>query len=327
MKKILRFLRNKKIKLFSDLAKNKKIIFVFLLIFFLGIFLRVYHHRDWLLFHLDQSRDALIVSEAIENGPTHLPLHGPHASSTGLKEKIYLGPIFYYFQYFFALVFGYAPNILAWPDLFFSILSICLFYLFTRKYFSVPISLSLMLIFSCSFFLIIYGRFAWNPNATLFFMLLMLLSLANMAEKKTSRSLIWWFLLAAFSMSVLIQLHFITFFLAPFIFLLFLIWQRKVISLKLFLAGAVMICLISLPVIVNEHQSDWKNFGNLRSSILGKMKGSDKKDIPGEKIIESVQKISFYGWAGISADEKLEPLKVYRKKSGMPALKCSDEFR
>jgi hypothetical protein len=88
----------------KKLFKNK--IFISLLIITLvGFGLRIYRHSDFLHFELDQSRDAMVISEAIEKGPGELPLLGPRAAGTMLR----LGPAFYYFEYLSALIFGNTP--------------------------------------------------------------------------------------------------------------------------------------------------------------------------------------------------------------------------
>ena len=116
-------------------------------IILIGIFLRTYNFHDWLRFNADQSRDAEVVSNSLE-GKSSLPLLGPKAGGTEFR----LGPIFYYFQTASAAFFGNQPDKMAYPDLFFSILSIPLLFLFLRKLFSERIALSSTAIYSLSFF-------------------------------------------------------------------------------------------------------------------------------------------------------------------------------
>ncbi|MCK4635626.1 MAG: hypothetical protein KAT32_02085 [Candidatus Moranbacteria bacterium] len=160
-------------------TKNK-IIYLAIAIFIVGIFLRTYHFTDWLHFELDQARDVFIISDAID-GTRDLPLLGPQARGRELQ----LGPIFYYFQFFSAKIFARnmfwqntsLPVAVAFPDLLFSILTIPLSYFFARQFFSRRISFLLFTITSFSYFLIIYGRFAWNPNSMPFWLMLAAYSL------------------------------------------------------------------------------------------------------------------------------------------------------
>ena len=121
-----------------------------------GVFLRSYNFSDWLHFELDQSRDAKVIDLAVENGPGDLPLLGPKAAGSFLR----LGPIFYYFGYLSAEIFGNTPDGIAVITLIFSCLTLPLFYLFSRRYFSQKISLFLLAIFSSSIFFILISVFA-----------------------------------------------------------------------------------------------------------------------------------------------------------------------
>ena len=146
----------------------------------IGIFLRAYNFSDWLHFELDQSRDAKIVNLAITDGPENLPLLGPKAAGSFLR----LGPIFYYFNYLSALVFGNTPEGMAVIIMLFGILAIPAFHFLARRYFSAFISLSLASIFSVSLFLVMYSRFSWNPNALPFFTILLVYALLRAADKE-----------------------------------------------------------------------------------------------------------------------------------------------
>lgn len=317
---------NKIKKIFQKSAKNfkqnKLFWFVFLTILIIGIFFRTYNHRDWLLFQLDQSRDALIISEALENGPQKLPLLGPQAGGAG-SDKIKLGPVFYYFQYIPTLFFGNNPNTLAWPDLVFSILAIPLFYYFIRKYFASWLSLGLTLIFSSSLFLIFYGRFAWNPNSIPFFLLLFLLGLLN---TKTKNKKHLWIFLTVFSMSILTQLHFITFFLAPFVFVFFLAINYKIINLKMILITLATIFVVSSPVILSEYQNKGENTKNLVKEVFDRTEVSEDGQFL-EKSFKSLQKISFYNWITISSNQNLDEVKLKESKKGKLTLECDKKCR
>jgi len=130
-----------------------------------GIFFRTYHFSDWLHFELDQARDAGLVSEAAEGGISELPLLGPRAQGTFLR----LGPAFYYLSYLSAKIFGNSPAGIARGIWTLSILALPLLYLYLRRYFNEKITLALAALASVSVFLVVYSRFAWNPNALVFF--------------------------------------------------------------------------------------------------------------------------------------------------------------
>jgi hypothetical protein len=166
----------------KDEIKNKikKVpweVWLFLAIFILGIFFRTYEFRDWLRFGPDQSRDSTLIEKVIA-GREALPLLGPQAGST----SFYLGPIYYYFAYISLFLFGSSPEAFAYPIAFFSILSIPLFYLLVKRFFSLQTALFLTAIYSFSYFMIFDARFSSNPNLTPFFLLLFILAILKLTD-------------------------------------------------------------------------------------------------------------------------------------------------
>ncbi|HBB37166.1 MAG: hypothetical protein UX02_C0002G0373 [Candidatus Moranbacteria bacterium GW2011_GWC1_45_18] len=234
-------------------------IVLFSLVIALAIFLRVWHFSDWLFFKMDQARDASIIKQAFELGPGWLPLLGPKAGGTDLN----LGPAFYYFQYLAASLFqSVHPAVLAFPDLLFGILSIPLFFIFAKKYFSRNWSMILASLFAVSFLGIQYSRFSWNPNGLVFFNLLFFLSLLNVFDKNIKYHLRW-VILAGISFAVSTQLHFLSFLTLPVIAAIFIIfnWKesRKALNWRYVLFFLAIILLIYLPVILNEIVSKGEN--------------------------------------------------------------------
>ena len=160
--------------------KNKKkiIVIIAIAIFSIGFFLRATHFHDWLDFGDDQVNDATIVSNVVDhNAPW--PLLGPkmsHTGNGGRKGQYHLGPMFYYFEITSAKLFGNRPDALAYPDLLFDILTLPLFYIFFRRFFSTNITLALTGLYAVSFFALSFSHSALNPNLIPFFVLLFLLS-------------------------------------------------------------------------------------------------------------------------------------------------------
>ena len=103
----------------------------------LAIFVRTYHFDEWLYFKMDQSRDALLIKNAVDNGPQDLPLLGARVGAVKLQHGfLRLGPIYYYFQYLSGVLFhSTEPYVFAYPDLLFSILAIPLVFFLVRLYF------------------------------------------------------------------------------------------------------------------------------------------------------------------------------------------------
>jgi hypothetical protein len=171
--------------------KKNKLIFCGLLgIVLVSIFLRVYKFDDWMLFKGDSFRDAILISYAYEDGLKDLPLLGPKAGGTILRT----GPVFYYLEYLSTLIFqSTEAPVFAYPVLFFSLLTIPLAFFFLRKFFHLNWALVLTGLFSVSFVLVEYARFAWNPNPAPFFNLLFFYALLEIFEEKNSeKKMRWW---------------------------------------------------------------------------------------------------------------------------------------
>ncbi|MBD3300251.1 MAG: hypothetical protein GF347_02780, partial [Candidatus Moranbacteria bacterium] len=152
-----------------------------------------------------------------------------------------LGPFFYYFNYFSALIFGETPASINYLAVFVSILTIILFYGIFRLLFNRFLSLGLTFLTAVSLFMVIYARFSWNPNmlpffATAFILILVLLynypqepkNIKNpflkkiYANKKISIALIYFF---SIFFALVIQLHFLAFLAIPAFVIVFGIWS------------------------------------------------------------------------------------------------------
>lgn len=266
----------------TDFIKKNKILLAILVgIFVAGIFFRTYHFSDWLHFELDQSRDAKIIDLAITEGIQNLPLLGPKAAGSFLR----LGPIFYYFNYLSALVFGNTPSGVAFIMAIFGILSIPAFFLFSKRYFEKWTALLLTAIFSFSLFLIIYSRFSWNPNALPLFILLtfyFLLRAVDVQEKNKGR----WLLGASFFLAIVTQLHFLSFVLIPAVVIIFIAIKRPKIRFYYWIGAILIIVLLNFPVILNEVKTGGKNFSEFKKVVMGKTNKDSEKTLI-EKIIRN----------------------------------------
>lgn len=250
-----------------------KHIWILALILLVGIFFRTYHFHDWLSFKGDGFRDAIMVSNSYRVGVESLPLLGPRAAGTMLR----LGPIFYYFQYTaVSLSDSMSAPVLAYPDVFFSILAIPVFYFFSRRYFSIPWSLAMAGMLATSFLAIEYGRFAWNPNSTIFFVLAFSFSVLKCydAYPDGSRKRYLFALLAGLFFGIATQLHFSSFLGLPIVIVLFLLWNwrntKKVISLKVVACFLASVLFIYTPVLMSEYFKQGENSRRFISALESK---------------------------------------------------------
>ncbi len=240
--------------------------FLFLAVFTSSIFLRLFHFSDWLYFKRDEARDAFVILRAYLHGPGWLPLLGPNATGA----SFFSGPIYYYFQYLAALLFrGPRPEVLAYPDLFFSLLTPALLYFFLKKYFSRDWSLALAALFAVNFFAIEYSRFAWNPNALPFFNLLFFLALINIFDAKAKHPLAWSAAGGA-AFAIATQLHVISQAALPVITIAFLVYKRRdlkrCLNWKKIAVFVSVVVLLYVPIIVNEIAKHGRNTEGLLSA-------------------------------------------------------------
>ncbi len=237
-----------------------------------GIFLRTYHFQQLLVFASDQARDLELIRNIVI-GHNPWPLLGP--DMTG-GRGFRLGPIYYYFQIISAKIFGVSATSQAYPDLFFSLLSIPLFYYFLKRYFSENVALFSIAIYVFSYFSIEYSRFAWNVNLIPFFVLLLLFSLEEfLAEKEKAH---WkWVAGVGIALGIGIQLHAILLLLFPavvlavFVFLLARnsqVWKKCIAIILIALS-------LNIPQFMNEQRTGFSNTKTFFNAFFFKSKRSE----------------------------------------------------
>jgi len=292
-------------KIKDKINSDKKLtrwILVGIIIF--GIFLRVYQYHDWLFFKWDQARDATLVSEAIEKGPSYLPLLGPRATKVG-EDYLRLGPAFYYIQYFSGVILhSTEPEVFAYPDTFFAILTIPLLFIFLRLYFSRFNSLLATMLYAFSFLVVQYSRFAWNPNAVPFWMLLSFYALLKILEAKKYKHRIIYLAIFTGAVSIASQYHFFAMFSLIGIILVYLFFHLQVWKIKKFATGAINVLVktgskkvftyiftfiiifgtLYSPVII----SDFKTNGSNTRNFIGAFSEKPRDDkTSGEKLVRN----------------------------------------
>ncbi len=278
---------------------------VFLMV--VAFFIRFHQFHDYLLFRSDQERDARIARVTFENGPEYLRLLGPKIARVELPEDegngdtSNLGPYYYYVQYFSTKIFNSVdPWVFAVPDFILSLFSIALFYFLLREFFSKTVSIATASIFSFSFILLQYSRFAWNPNQIVFWSLLFLLSVYKSVLEPNQKRKIIWFLLSFLSVLVLSQLHVMALFGFPAILLVFWIIKRPKISWKCWLAALGITLFFYSPVVISDYANEGDNLK--RFVALFTQEGSEES--LGENFIEVAEHHGmFYSLALTSFDK------------------------
>jgi len=287
-----------------DQSLKKKIFTISILaILAAGIFLRTYHFSDWLHFELDQSRDAKVIDLAIKEGASNLPLLGPKAGGSFLR----LGPIFYYYNYVSALVFGNTPEGIAAITLIFGILALAFFYLLARRYFDREISLGLFSLFAASLFMVMYSRFSWNPNPLPFFVILFFYALLrSVDETETKRGM--WLVVSSFALASATQMHFLAFVALPVIGLVFVLIKHPRIKIRWWIAATLLFVFLYAPAIINDVKTGGDNFGKL-FAVASKKSSKDDRALS-EKFLKNYFENSLGHFLIVSGQEKIELPKI-----------------
>lgn len=267
-------------KYVQKLKENKTAV-IFLAIILVAIFLRTYGYSDLMRFGKDQARDAAIVRGVIDDGEP-LPLLGPKAGGTDFK----MGPIFYYFQYASAKIFGFSPVTIAFPDLFFSLLTLPLLFFFLKKYFNHNVSLALTALYAVSFFAVQNSRFAWNPNSLPFFCLLFLYSFLELVNPKQKRKILW-AVICGIAVGIGVQLHtlYIMVVLPVFLFCSIYLLKKKLLTLKNFVLVLCFALILNIPQIVFEAKTNGQNTRAFFTGITQKSLESLERKFPFPKNI------------------------------------------
>ncbi len=274
----------------------------------LGAFaVRFYNHHDWLYFKMDQARDAFMIANAVQNGPQDLPLLGARAGATKVTYGfLHLGPIFYYFQYLLGIIFhSTAPDVFAYPDLFFGIMVLPLLYIFLRVYFKRYVSLLIMLMYAFSFLIIEYSRFAWNPNSLPFFTILSFLALLKFLNTNNEKKRAWWVALWATGMAIGSQLHFVGFFCLVGVSGLLVIyhyqlWKKvnlaKIFKKEIFKKVAILVGIafavflfFYTPVIISDTMKHGENTKDFIEALTSKPAHKPLLDKLGKDINEQIR--------------------------------------
>ncbi len=262
-------------KYFQKIPRTAWILIVIVLV---GFSFRIYRHHDYLRFNPDQARDASLIGD-VADGKIGWPLLGPQAGGTDFR----LGGAFYQIEIASAKIFGSAPDRLAFPDLFFSILSIVLLHFFLREFFDENIALLSSGIFAVSFYAVKYARFAWNPNSTPFYVLLFLYAILQLTKNKGKREWLW-ALAIGVAAGIGVQLHSLLLFSMPIVFVFYFgyLFFKKNPAWK----WAPFILLVGIALNASQIVSEMQTGGkNTQAFFQGMHAKSSRKGNPLAKFI------------------------------------------
>jgi hypothetical protein len=125
-------------------------------------------------------------------------------------------------------------------------------------------------LYAFSFLSIQYSRFAWNTNSLPFWTVLLALAIYKFSfaqEKKTKGK---WLVLAALSLGMLGQLHFVAIAGFGLIGLAFLLFYRPLIPIKYWLYSVGTFLFLFLPMILSELKTGGANFEQFKYALFAK---------------------------------------------------------
>lgn len=236
------------------------------LILLLAAFFRLFRIGDYLTFLGDEGRDVLVVYNILHGD---LTLLGPTSSVGGF----FLGPIYYYFMAPFLLLFNYNPVGPAVMVALFGVATVWLVYKVTSEIFGKKAGIFASLLYAISPLVVTYSRSSWNPNLMPIFTLLALFLLykAQLSNK------LKYFFVVGLIYGLLMQLHYIEFFVGGIIFLYILIsqyFERKKVKESVVLlfkkyATIGLGFLVSIsPYLLFEVRHGFVNTGNILKFIF-----------------------------------------------------------
>lgn len=236
---------------------------LFLLIFLLGFFLRIYRIRDYITFLGDEGRDVLVVYNILHGD---LTLLGPTASVGGF----FLGPIYYYFMAPFLWLFNYDPVGPAIMVVLFSMATIYLVYRLAKEFFGGKAGLISAFLYTISPVIITYSRSSWNPNPMPFFTL----SSLYVLYKAVSRNNLFLFILSGILLGISIQLHYLATFVMVIVFFYVLLSDfQKNVSFLILLVKRYLLLIFGFlfsfsPFLLFEIRHGFLNTQNIIKFIF-----------------------------------------------------------
>jgi hypothetical protein len=169
--------------------------------------------------------------------------------------------------------------------LFFSVLSIPLFFIFLNKYFGKKLSLALTGLYGFSFYLLSFSHSAWNPHLIPFFTLLFLLAIYEIINKEKTGWI--WPVILGISFGIGIQLHAILLILMP--AMLFAIIIYLALKRRSFIISGLLIIAIAIILNFGQIQSEIKNnFKNSRIFYKSVIDTQKSKDNLATKFIKNI---------------------------------------
>lgn len=233
---------------------------IFIVIFLMGCFLRLYNLKGTLQFLGDQGRDTLIVSKIFKE--KNLVFIGP-TTSVG---NMYLGPLYYYFMLPFLWISYPSPMGPVYAVAVLGIATLFLLYFLGKKMIGAKASLIASFFYAFSSTIIKFTRFSWNPNPAPLLSIILIYCLFK-AQKNAK-----YYLAVFISLAILLQLHYLTLLAAGTACLIWLIYffQKKINkqAWKYTLIGFLIFLLSFTPLILFDLKHNFLNLTAFKNLFI-----------------------------------------------------------
>lgn len=210
------------------------------LVFVLAVFLRLYKFESWLTFGHDHDLLGWFVKDVIVNG--HVRLIGQETSTPG----IFIGPMFYYYQLLYYLLFSLSPVGGVFGVLTISIFSVGSFYYIFKHMFGFKIGAIAMIFSTTSFYMINNDRDICPTMPVILWSVWFLYSIFLLLKGKN-----WGYYIAGILIGLIWHMNMALIIVLPLLPLAILLSKQRV-QWKNVLVGIIWSLVFSLPLVLFE---------------------------------------------------------------------------
>lgn len=239
-----------------DFIKKNKYHLIFILIVFIGMYLRFYKIDEYKTLGWDQARDAWKVRDIIKG---QIMLIGPR---TGVGQ-FHLGPFWFYLLVPFYFLTGMDPVAANYLNILVNLLNFVIIFVVTKKIYDKNFALFVSLVYATNRYLIEINRVPWNVSMVPGIALLIFYAIFKVVYEKKYK----WLLIISFLTGLFFHLHFSVVFLPLIILLSFILVKDKKKVLVWSIASLPLLFIWLIPNVIYDIQTKNNNL-NLFNNFL-----------------------------------------------------------
>ncbi len=265
----------------KKIIKLVKTHWLFLVIVVVGIFLRTYKPLQWYMYGHDQDLSAWFVRDILEN--KHLRLIGQETSSKG----IFIGPLFYYLQIPFYLIFHMDPAGVVLLPILISIFSIWSVYFVFSKIFNKQVGLVATLVHSLSYLVVFIEREVAPTQPVMLWTVWYLYALWFLYKGKQKT-----YLLIGILWGLVWHLNLALAILAPLV-LMAQVFSKTKINFRYLILGLGIFAVLLSPFVAFEYRHNYQQTKAIIASLTTQKDHVDGlKDTRAEKLDRTMQLVN-----------------------------------